>query len=127
VPGQADICWSSSRAPARGEAVYLADADLRAATERRLQLAVQICIDIGAHLVSEINARAPADYADIFSSLSEAGQIDRALAERMARAAMQRNLLVHSYVDLDHRRIFDVSAILMTSRKLRRRARVKSA
>lgn len=90
-----------------GEAAYLASDDLRAATERRLQLAIQICVDIGAHIVSELNARAPSDYADVFTSLAEVGQIDADLATRMARAARQRNLLVHAYIDLDDRQVFE--------------------
>lgn len=90
----------------RGINVYRGDDDLRAATERRLQLAIQICIDVGAHLLSETNARPPGDYADIFTSLAEVGSLDRGLAMRMAQSARQRNLLVHSYLQIDDAKVF---------------------
>lgn len=91
----------------RGIDVYRADDDLRAATERRLQLAVQICIDVGAHLLSETNARPPGDYADIFTSLAESGPLDAGLAARMAQSARQRKLLVHSYLQVDDAKVFE--------------------
>jgi uncharacterized protein YutE (UPF0331/DUF86 family) len=52
-----------------GEEAYLADPRQRAATERWLQLAIQICIDLGTQLVSERSARPPSDYADVFAIL----------------------------------------------------------
>ena len=68
---------------------------------------LQICIDLGAHLLSEINARPPADYAGVFASLAAAGRLDEHLAGRMMQAARQRNLLVHSYLEVDDQRIFE--------------------
>jgi uncharacterized protein YutE (UPF0331/DUF86 family) len=90
-----------------GRDAYLADETVRAATERRLQLAEQICIDIGAHLVSEINASPPADYAGIFRSLADAGHLGPELAARLAHAAGQRNILVHAYLDIDDMKVFE--------------------
>jgi len=92
---------------ASGVDAYLRDEERRAATERRLQLAIQVCIDVGAQLVSELSARPPSDYADVFLSLAETGMIDRSLAERLGRAAGQRNLLVHAYLDIDDRQVFE--------------------
>lgn len=80
---------------AEGEADYLADERLRAMTERWLQLAIQVCIDIGAQLVSELSADAPADYAGVFKALADAGALEVELADRLARAAGLRNVLVH--------------------------------
>ncbi len=91
---------------AEGEAAYLADERLRAMTERWLQLAIQACIDIGAQLVSELSADAPADYAGVFKALADAGALEVELADRLARAAGLRNVLVHLYLDLDDRQVF---------------------
>lgn len=91
---------------AGGEADYLADERLQAATERWLQLAVQACIDIGASLVAERSTRPPADYAGVFMSLAAVGALPGGLAERLAAAARQRNLLVHAYLDLDPHEVF---------------------
>lgn len=103
----AELVERLDRTRAGGVDAYLADDDLRAATERRLQLAEQTCIDIGAHLLSEINAPPPGDYAGIFRSLADAGHLDDSLASSLAQAARQRNLLVHAYLQIDDRRLFD--------------------
>lgn len=94
------------RVRARGESEYLVDEDLRMMSERRLELAIQICIDIGAHLVSELSTPPPSDYAGIFTSLADAGHLDRELGRRLASAARQRNLLIHLDLDIDDRRVF---------------------
>lgn len=103
----AELIGQLERTRAAGPQVYRSNADLRAATERRLQLAEQLCIDIGAHLVSELNARPPSDYADLFRSLADAGELDSGLAERMVQAARQRNVLVHSYLEVDDGKVLE--------------------
>lgn len=89
-----------------GEDNYLSESRLRLATERELELAVQICIDLGTQLVMERSVRAPENYADVFRSMAEAELLPVDLAERMEAAAKQRNLLVHLYMDIDDRKVF---------------------
>jgi uncharacterized protein YutE (UPF0331/DUF86 family) len=89
-----------------GEDAYLADPQKRAATERWLQLAIQICIDVGTQLVTEQSARPPSDYADVFRILGEKGSISSDLALRLGNAAKQRNLIVHLYLEIDDRAVF---------------------
>lgn len=95
-----------------GEAAYLDDAQARAATERWLQLAIQICIDLGAQLVSEQSARPPSDYAEVFEILGEKDVLSKELALRMGNAARQRNLIVHLYMEIDDRAVFASLAYL---------------
>ncbi len=85
---------------AGGRDAYADEWRTRLATEHALQLAIQACIDVGAHLVSELGLKAPADYRGVFASLSPAG-LDPALAERLAAATGMRNILVHGYLDVD--------------------------
>ncbi|MGH2861094.1 MAG: type VII toxin-antitoxin system HepT family RNase toxin [Solirubrobacteraceae bacterium] len=106
----AQLLAALQRTHAEGLDAYLADADARAATERRLQLAIQVCIDIGAHLVSELDAEPASDYAGVFGSLAAAGVIDAELATRLARATGQRNVLVHDYLVVDDRLVFEALA-----------------
>jgi uncharacterized protein YutE (UPF0331/DUF86 family) len=80
---------------------FLADDGLQHQAERALQLAIQICIDVGAHLVAARGLRAPDEYRDVFERLSRDDTLDTALADRLKDAVGQRNLLVHGYVDLD--------------------------
>ncbi len=89
-----------------GEDAYLANEEQRAATERWLQVAVQICIDLGTQLVIEQSARPPSDYADVFTILGQKGVIPSELARRLAEAAKQRNLIVHLYLEIDDRAVF---------------------
>lgn len=89
-----------------GEEAYLVDEDRRAMTERRLQLAVQIAIDIAAAVASEQAVPPARDYAGVFVVLGRGGLLDGDLAERLAAAARQRNLLVHDYLELDDRLVF---------------------
>ena len=89
-----------------GEEAYLADEQRRAATERWLQVAVQICIDLGTQLVTEQSARPPADYADVFKILGEKDVVPSELAQRLSDAAKQRNLIVHLYMEIDDRSVF---------------------
>lgn len=95
-----------------GAETYLDDAQVRAATERWLQLAIQICIDLGTQLVSEQSARPPSDYAEVFEILGEKDVLSKELAVRMGNAARQRNLIVHLYMEIDDRAVFASLAYL---------------
>ena len=95
-----------------GEEAYLADSRQRAATERWLQLAIQICIDLGAQLVAEQSVRPPSDYSDIFAILGEREPFRSNLATRLGGAARQRNLIVHLYMEIDDRAVFASLAFL---------------
>ena len=86
---------------------FLTDDGLQHQAERALQLAIQVCIDVGAHLAAARGLRAPDDYRDVFDRLSREDTLDAALAERLKDAVGQRNLLVHGYVDLDPGLIWD--------------------
>ena len=83
-----------------GRESWNADPRLRLATERALQLSIQVCIDIAGHLVSELKLTMPPDYRGLFPELATAG-LDSDLAERLGAATGLRNVLVHEYVDLD--------------------------
>lgn len=91
----------------QGEASYLAEHRVRMAAERQLELAVQICIDIGTQLVMERSVRAPESYADVFRSMAEADLLPRDLADRLSEAAKQRNLLVHLYMEINDKLVFE--------------------
>lgn len=95
-----------------GVDAYLADAELRAMTERWLEVAIQVCIDLGTQVVTELSARAPSNYADIFKILGDKDLLPDDLAGRLGDAARQRNLLVHLYLEVDDRAVFASLAYL---------------
>lgn len=96
----------------RGEETYLGDAELRAMTERWLEIAIQVCIDLGTQIVMEQSAPAPSSYTDIFKILGQKGLLPEELAGRLGAAARQRNLLVHLYMEVDDRAVFASLAFL---------------
>ncbi|NLT06658.1 MAG: DUF86 domain-containing protein [Solirubrobacterales bacterium] len=91
----------------RGRASVTSDMHLQLEVERALQVSIQICIDIGAHLVSELGLGPADDYQGVFAALGSAGTIDSDLADRLGDAAGLRNLLVHDYGEIDHARLWD--------------------
>jgi uncharacterized protein YutE (UPF0331/DUF86 family) len=91
----------------KGREAYLADPGLRAATERWLGLAVQICVDLGTQIAVEQLGAAPTNYADVFTTLGKEGLIESDLADRLAEAAKQRNLLIHLYLEIDDKKVFE--------------------
>lgn len=95
-----------------GEEAYLADTKQRLATERLLQLSIQICIDLAAQVVSEQSVPPPSSYSDVFKVLGDKGVISAEIAERLGNAARQRNLLVHLYMEIDDRAVFASLAFL---------------
>jgi len=76
-------------------------------TERCLELSAQICIDLGLQALAEHSAPTPENYAEVFKTLGREGLIDEDLANRLANAAKQRNVLVHLYLDVDDKKVFD--------------------
>jgi len=86
---------------------YLGSRDLQSIVERRLQTAIESAINIGNHIIARLGLRAPQDYADVFRILKEAGVISADVASRMMDMARFRNLLVHVYWELDHKRVHE--------------------
>jgi uncharacterized protein YutE (UPF0331/DUF86 family) len=102
---------------AAGHNAYMERWRTRLAAEHALQLAIQTCIDVSAHVVSELGLKAPADYRGVFESLQPAG-LDAKLAERLAAAAGMRNILVHGYLDVDDEVVWNALARLDDLREL---------
>ena len=73
----------------------------RAGAERLLQVAVDLAVDINAHLATSLQGRAPATGRESFEAAASAGVLSVPLATELAPAAGLRNVLVHRYVDID--------------------------
>jgi uncharacterized protein YutE (UPF0331/DUF86 family) len=95
---------------ASGEHAYFSAFQAKLATQHALQLAVQVCIDVGAHLIAELGLPPADDYGGVFSRLEEAEILDADLAGRLRKAAGLRNLLVHGYAEVDDRKVWEALA-----------------
>lgn len=77
------------------------DADLQDIVVLNLSRAVQVCVDIGAHIVSGMQVSAPDTMGQTFDLLVPSGVISAALAERLKKAVGFRNIAVHRYEAID--------------------------
>ena len=82
------------------------DYDAQDIVSVNLQRAIQICVDLGGHLISKNGWTAPTTMAETFSSLSEHGVIESALADPLRRAVGFRNISVHEYETIDWDRVY---------------------
>lgn len=80
---------------------YIKDEAIQDRVERNLQIAAQICIDIGSHVIADRGFRPPYGYGDIFTVLQEEGLLPEKLASNMRKIAGFRNILVHDYLEID--------------------------
>ena len=85
---------------------YLAEPDTQSVVERRFQTATEACVNIGNHLISRLGLRMAEDYASVFESLFEGGIVSEELSDKMKDMARFRNLLVHLYWKLDHKKVY---------------------
>ena len=77
------------------------DEDIRLAMERRLQTAIECCIDISFHIISGEALGVVEHHKDALFLLGTKGIINKELAGRLADATDMRNVLVHGYDHID--------------------------
>jgi uncharacterized protein YutE (UPF0331/DUF86 family) len=86
----------------------VADPIRLAAVERIVERMVQRAIDVNEHLISTLSTGEEArttrvTYRETFLRLTDLGVYDADFAQRIARSAGLRNILVHEYNDIDQR------------------------
>ena len=74
-----------------------------------LTRAVQMCVDIGTHIVAGSEYPPPATMGKTFDILSESGIISANLADRMKKAVGFRNLAVHNYESINWTIVFAIA------------------
>ena len=77
------------------------DPDLQDIIAVNLTRAVQLCVDIGAHLIAGLGVQAPNTMSRTFDTLALSGVIDEDLATRLRKAVGFRNIAVHQYQAID--------------------------
>jgi uncharacterized protein YutE (UPF0331/DUF86 family) len=74
-----------------------------------LQMAIQNCIDIAAHIIGEEGFGVAGSTNEMFYLLEENGFLDTKLTEKMVSAVGFRNLIVHEYSKVELKRVFEVA------------------
>ncbi len=75
----------------------LADEDALAAAQFHFIIAIEVCVDIGRHIIAAESLRAPDTYADVFRSLAEGEVVGAEQVQALQAMARFRNRLVHLY------------------------------
>ena len=88
---------------------FLGDIDRQESILFNLQMAVQNCIDIAAHIISEEGLGVPGSNNEMFYLLEENGYLSSKVTEKMVKAVGFRNLIVHEYGKVELRQVFEIA------------------
>lgn len=83
--------------------------DLQDSVVLHLMQAIQGCIDLAAHVVSDEELGLAASTRDFFYILSDSKIISAELRENMIQAVGFRNLAAHEYAKLDMAKTYDIA------------------
>jgi uncharacterized protein YutE (UPF0331/DUF86 family) len=88
--------------------VYRDDVRLRRAVERDLQVATEICLDIGRRIIALEGLRYAEDNQDVFRILAAEQIVSQQLLEPLLSMARFRNLVVHDYAKIDDEIVYGI-------------------
>lgn len=88
---------------------FLSALDLQDIILFNLQMAIQNCIDMASHVISDEGLGVPGSTNEMFYLLQENGYIPQDLTEKMVAAAGFRNLVVHEYSKLDLEEVYKIA------------------
>ncbi len=85
---------------------FIKDIDRQESILFNLQMAIQNCIDMAAHIISEEGLGIPSSAGEMFYLLEENGYLDHDITEKMIKAVGFRNIMVHEYGRIDLKQVF---------------------
>lgn len=88
---------------------FLNDVDRQESILFNIQMAVQNCIDIAAHIISEEGFGVPGSTSEMFYLLEDNGYLDGDTTEKMIKAVGFRNLMVHEYGKIELDQVFEIA------------------
>jgi len=83
------------------------DFDIQDIISVNFERAVQQCIDVASHILSEFDDVSGQSAASLFQDLGFKGYVSSDVSSRLVYAAGFRNLLVHRYAEIDWKRVFN--------------------
>jgi len=75
---------------------------------RRLQVAIQVLIDVGSHVVAQLGLGTPSSSHDLLERLEHAGRLPTGSAARFGKMFAFRNRVVHLYDRVDDTFVFEI-------------------
>jgi len=88
---------------------FLGDLDRQEIIAFNLEVAVQNCIDIAAHIIGAEGLGVPGSTAEMFYLLEENDYLSSEITEKMIKAVGLRNLIAHEYGKIDLKQIYEIS------------------
>lgn len=89
--------------------VFSADIRSQRFVERTLHIAIECCLNICHHIISDQNWREPVSYADAFTVLAENGVLPADTLAQYRLMAQFRNRLVHYYEKVEADQVFVIA------------------
>lgn len=90
------------------ERIFLSDPFIYSTAERNLHLIIEALIDIGNHVISDRGYPKPETYAEVFRILRDRDVISENLFNQIDGMTSFRNLLVHDYLKIDRKQIYQL-------------------
>jgi uncharacterized protein YutE (UPF0331/DUF86 family) len=91
-------------------ASFEGDRTTREVVVLNLFVALQECVSLATHWLSDAGQDVPGSYREIFTALAERGSLPVELARKLAAASGFRNLVAHQYGVIDPGRVHAIAA-----------------
>ena len=88
--------------------LFLRNKDAQDIVLHNLQTAIQGCIDIASHIISDEQWQIPGNVTGLFDVLKERKVINAKTSEILRKMAGFRNIIVHEYEDIDFEKVYDI-------------------
>ncbi len=88
--------------------ILIADIDLQDIISLNLSRAVQICVDIGAHIIAGLEIPPPGTMGETFDLLAQEGVLSKELATNLKKAVGFRNIAIHNYETINWHIVYSI-------------------
>ena len=89
-------------------ATLMTDIDLQDIIALNLSCAVQICVDIGSHIIAGMDVTPPDTMGQTFDILAQQGFLQIDLASSLKKAVGFRNIAVHNYESINWEIVYSI-------------------
>jgi len=87
---------------------FLVDFTINSAARFNLVLGIEIIVDIGNHILSEVYQAHPKEYRDVLEALGAYDIVPQEFATENAKMAGFRNRVIHHYGEVDMKIVYQV-------------------
>lgn len=90
------------------EEEFLKNWEVQDVVLRELQIAIEACIDISTHIISEKGWETPERYRDVVEILERHRVIPKNYKEKLSKMIAFRNIIVHEYLQVDLKTVYRI-------------------